>query len=64
MAEKPLRLVTLLEPELCLDCRFAVLAEGESEDGHFRRTLYCLRLDCDNWGREDPAAASAEKEVE
>jgi len=63
MAEKQPRLITLLEPDLCLDCRFAVFTEGESEDSHFRRIVYCRRLDCDNWGRED-TAASDEKEAE
>ena len=39
----------LLEPELCLECRFANMADVEGADGTVKRMIYCRRLDCDNW---------------
>ncbi len=49
MARRQLKIVKLLEPELCVDCRFAQMAEVEAEDGAINRMIYCKRLDCDNW---------------
>jgi hypothetical protein len=49
MARKQLKIVRLLEPELCLDCRFAKVADVETEDGSVQRMIHCRRLDCDNW---------------
>lgn len=49
MAKRQLKIVRLLEPELCLECRFANTAEVENEEGVFQRMIYCRRLDCDNW---------------
>jgi hypothetical protein len=49
MARRQLKIVRLMEPELCLDCRFAQLADVEGEDGSVKRMIYCKRLDCDNW---------------
>lgn len=49
MARRQLKIVRLLEPELCLDCRFAHMADVEGEDGSKKRMIYCKRLDCDNW---------------
>ena len=49
MPRKHLKIVRLLEPELCLDCRFAQMADVEGEDGGLKRMIYCRRLDCDNW---------------
>lgn len=49
MARKNLKIVRLLEPELCTECRFAQMAEVESGDGSLQRMVYCRRLDCDNW---------------
>lgn len=46
---KELKIVKLLEPDLCLECRFAQEANVETEDGSKQRMLYCRRLDCDNW---------------
>lgn len=48
-----LRIVRLMEPSLCLSCRFAVLATVEMADGNKRRMLHCKRLDCDNWQIEE-----------
>ena len=49
MAKKQLKIVRLLEPELCLECRFAQTAEVETSEGIYQRMIYCRRLDCDNW---------------
>jgi hypothetical protein len=40
-----LRVVTLLDAELCLECRFSekIVVDGE-------RVIKCHRKDCDNWG--------------
>lgn len=49
MARRELRVVRLLEPDLCEECRFAHQADVETADGNMQRMLYCKRLDCDNW---------------
>lgn len=46
---KQLKIVRLLEPELCLECRFAQMADVENTNGSNQRMIYCRRLDCDNW---------------
>lgn len=42
-------MIRLLEPDLCLTCRFAETANVDREDGSTRRMIRCTRLDCDNW---------------
>lgn len=49
MAKRELRIVRLLEPEMCLECRFAHIAAVEGGAGKQQKMLYCKRLDCDNW---------------
>ena len=49
MAKRQLKIVRLLEPELCNDCAFAHSAEVETQEGNIQRMIYCRRLDCDNW---------------
>ncbi len=49
MGRKQMKIVRLLEPELCLECRFAERAMVENEAGEVQRMVYCRRLDCDNW---------------
>jgi hypothetical protein len=49
MADRQLKIVKLMEPELCLDCRFAQRATVENEFGELQKMVYCRRLDCDNW---------------
>lgn len=48
-----LRIVRLMEPSLCLSCRFASIAAVEMQDSSSRRMLHCKRLDCDNWQTEE-----------
>lgn len=42
--------IILIDPQLCTECRFAVINDSV-EDGQRRRTITCRRLDCDNWQR-------------
>lgn len=49
MGKKQLRVVRLIEPELCLECRFGNKAEVEMADGSIQQMIHCRRLDCDNW---------------
>lgn len=49
MARKNLKVVRLIEPDLCLECRFAQTADVEMSDGSVQRMIRCRRLDCDNW---------------
>ncbi len=49
MARKNLKVVRLIEPDLCLECRFAHSAQVETANGGIQRMIHCLRLDCDNW---------------
>jgi hypothetical protein len=50
-----LKIVRLLEPNLCYSCNFAKMAQVEMADGSSRRMLHCKRLDCDNWQTEEVA---------
>ena len=53
MQNTKLKIVRLMEPALCLSCRFATIATVEMEDTSSRRMLHCRRLDCDNWETEE-----------
>lgn len=46
---KQLTIIRLIEPELCLECRFAHEADVEQSDGEVKTMIYCKRLACDNW---------------
>ena len=48
---RELVVVRLIEPELCLSCRFRMLAEVQFEDETVQTMTRCTRLDCDNWDR-------------
>lgn len=58
MSSKPLKIVRLIEPDLCLDCRFSAVAEVEGEFGAMQRIIRCRRLDCDNWDTSQVEMAS------
>jgi hypothetical protein len=49
MSRRQMKVVKLLEPEMCLNCRFAQIADVETASGGRQRMIYCRRLDCDNW---------------
>ena len=51
---------------MCLDCRFAKIADVETDNGSLQRMIYCRRLDCDNWDivNAEPARSVKVSEVE
>jgi hypothetical protein len=49
MGERQLKIVRLIEPEMCLACRFAQRATTQNEFGEVQHLVHCTRLDCDNW---------------
>ena len=57
---KELKVVRLLEPELCLKCRFADVADVETATGKTERMIHCRRGDCDNW---DVATSESAKSI-
>lgn len=48
-----MKIVKLLEPDLCLECAACELAEYTMPSGYSGRMIKCLRLDCDNWSVEE-----------
>lgn len=60
MIERELKIVRLLNPEMCLECAFAKIADVEDGTGRVSRMVQCRRLDCDNW---DTAGAAPVKSV-
>lgn len=62
MARRNLKVVRLIEPELCLECRFAQTADVEMPDGRLQRMIHCKRLDCDNWDYSSAEAAKSIRE--
>jgi|YelNatPaOPRAMG01_1025707.scaffolds.fasta_scaffold02844_4 hypothetical protein len=48
-----LKIVRLIEPALCISCRFSRVATVEMQDDTVRKMMHCMRLDCDNWQMED-----------
>jgi hypothetical protein len=44
--------ISLIDPKMCLGCRFAKFNDSVPGDAK-RRTVTCSRLDCDNWQRLD-----------
>jgi hypothetical protein len=53
MSNRSMKVIVLLEPDLCIDCRFAKMATVTLESGEQQRMINCTRLDCDNWSLED-----------
>jgi hypothetical protein len=54
----------LLEPSLCLNCRFVTFLLIRYADGRQAKAIGCTRLDCDNWGEilEDSPISIEERE--
>jgi hypothetical protein len=62
-----LKVVRLLEPELCRECRFGKIADVKMEKNGVveeTRMVYCRRLDCDNWDTTDTEPARSLRPVE
>ena len=55
MVEREMKIVRLLNPEMCLGCNFARIADVEDAQGNLSRMVQCRRLDCDNWDTTDVA---------
>ena len=55
MVERELKIVRLLNPEMCLGCNFARIADVEDATGCLSRMIQCRRLDCDNWDTTEAA---------
>lgn len=51
MPRETMKVIRLLEPELCIECRFAQVAEVQTA-GATQRMIHCRRRDCDNWEME------------
>ena len=49
MGSKKMKLVSLLNPEMCADCRFAKTCQIELQNGNKQMVTHCYRGDCDNW---------------
>ena len=49
LARDPMRVIRLIEPEICVSCRFSDVATVTLASGHRQRMIYCRRGDCDNW---------------
>lgn len=59
MPKRQLKVVRLIEPDLCTECRFAQSAQVEMGDGSSQRMIHCIRLDCDNWDYSSAEPAHA-----
>lgn len=44
-----LKVITVMEPLMCLTCKSAHIADVLFSDGATKKMFYCSRLDCDNW---------------
>jgi hypothetical protein len=60
---KQLKVVKLLEPELCLKCRFAEVADVQTASGKVERMIHCRRGDCDNWDTQSSEPAREIKSI-
>lgn len=49
MTRRQMKVVRLLEPDLCEGCAFANLAKVRLETGKVVTAVRCTRMDCDNW---------------
>lgn len=48
-ATKRVRLMRVIDPSFCGECRFAGLAKVSFPGGVSKTMFHCSRLDCDNW---------------
>ena len=49
MIRQELKVIRLIEPDMCQSCRFGEQAIVRNVDGSIQPVIRCLRLDCDNW---------------
>ena len=48
-----LRVIKLIEPEICAECRFSSIVLVSTESIVKVRMIRCTRLDCDNWDMQN-----------
>ena len=61
-SDAQLRIITVMDPVMCLRCTYAHIAEVLFTDGTTRKMFYCSRLDCDNWRCTSGEAQEVEPE--
>lgn len=54
-----MRVIRLIEPEICVSCRFSEIAVVTTATGLRQRMIHCRRRDCDNWDAASPEDAIA-----
>ena len=64
MVQRELKIVRLLNPQMCLGCSFAKLADVEDREGVSSRMIQCQRLDCDNWDTSSAVPAGNVREMQ
>lgn len=64
MVKRELKIVRLLNPEMCLGCAFAKIADVEDAGGRMSRMIQCRRLDCDNWDTTDTSSVRSVNPLE
>lgn len=64
MPQRELKIVRLLNPEMCLGCSFSRIADVEDGNGQKSRMIQCRRLDCDNWDTTSVADVRSVHELE
>jgi len=58
-----LKVITVMDPMMCMTCKHAHVADVLFSDGSTKKMFYCSRLDCDNWCTEPAKAASKKKKA-
>lgn len=51
--KEPVKMVRLLEPSMCVGCRFAGMLMVDMTASNPVPTRHCKRGDCDNWDMSD-----------
>lgn len=53
MEQKQKKFIRLLEPHICLSCRFADIKTMHILNEDEQYVIHCKRADCDNWDYSD-----------
>lgn len=64
MGKKYLKIVSLLNPEMCEECRFCQKVDVETSEKTIQNMIYCTRRDCDNWEFTTTEVHPAVKNIE
>lgn len=60
---KSWRIIRLINPEMCLECRFSHMAVVTDNAGQISQMIRCRRLDCDNWDTSNSVPAADVEDV-